>query len=59
MTSLPEFITAYLSDVPREHGLYRLEFKLASTSLATFLLEQSSEFEFELSITPQSLMMDS
>lgn len=36
-------ITAHLFNVKDEQGLYRLEFKLARLSLATFLLEQTSQ----------------
>lgn len=37
-------ITAHLFDVKDEQGLYRLEFKVARYSLATFLLEQTSGY---------------
>lgn len=45
-------ITAHIFDVKNEQGLYRLEFKLAKYPLATFLLEQTSQYScFSISIS--------
>jgi len=48
-----KFVRAFLSEVMSYHGLYRLDFRLLDTpgskNVATFLLEQTSEYLFTLS----------